>query len=349
MGEKLSEADDLRRENVILHNKLQDYKKLEEDLMAQRVYEKARKQITAMLTFGGIAAVLAGVLGFKSLDDYAKRLANDALKSTTQAHIEDVLQAEARRQIADVVHQEQPKLEGYIRQQIVIATQPIGAPGNPANAPPTTAIVDYTAEMLPVRDQRNEGSSTGFAVAAALEYQIRKSLHQRVRLSPRFVYNYAREREHMLVVDGGATLADAVLVAKENGVVADEVWPYIAGQYASRPPVGIDNAKHYRATKTTQISSLAEIKAALANGPVVAGITVYESVFTTKSGIVPLPGPSERMEGGYPVCIVGYDDQRKLLKFEASWGSAWGDHGYGYISYDYAEKFLSTDNWALAL
>jgi C1A family cysteine protease len=349
MADESSGADDLRKQNAELREKLVQYKSLEEDLMAQRVYEKARKQFTAMLTLGGIAAIAAGILGFKSLDEYARKLADDALKASMQEHMEKVLQAEVHTQIAGMVQDERT----YVRQQIVIATQPLGASsGEPAAAmaPATSSTVDYTANMLPVRDQGQEGSSTGFAVAAALEYQIRKSLGQQVRLSPRFLYYASREREHAEMQDVGATISDAVLVAKERGVVADSVWPYVAGQYASHPPASVDGAKHYRAAKTVRLSNLAEIKSALAGGPVVAGITAYPSAFRTKSdGLVPMPGTSEQVVGGYPICVVGYDDQRKLLKFESSWGVAWGEHGYGYLSYDYVEKYLSTDNWALTM
>lgn len=349
MADESSGTDDLRKQNAELREKLAQYKSLEEDLMAQRVYEKARKQFTAMLTLGGIAAIVAGILGFKSLDEYAKKLADDALKASMQEHMEKVLQAEVHTQIAGMVQDERT----YVRQQIVIATQPLGASsGEPAAAmaPATSSAVDYTANMLPVRDQGQEGSSTAFAVAAALEYQVRKSLGQQVRLSPRFLYYASREREHAEAQDAGATITDAVLVAKVKGVVADSVWPYVAGQYASHPPAGVDGAKHYRAAKTVRLSNLAEIKAALASGPVVAGITAYPSVFRAKpDGIVPMPGTSEQVIGGYPICVVGYDDQKKLLKFESSWGAAWGEHGYGYLSYDYVEKYLSTDNWALTM
>ena len=347
MADESSGTDDLRKRNAELQEKLQQYKSLAEDMMAQRVYEKARKQFTAMLTLGGIAAVVTGILGFRSLDEYAKKLADDALKSSMQEHVETILKAEVHNQISGAVQEERT----YIRQQIVIATQPLGASGGGPVASSGTAIgIDYTQDMLPVRSQEDEGSSTGFAVAAALEYQIHKSLGQAVRLSPRFLYNSAREREHTGTQDAGALLSDVVLIAKEKGVVAESVWPYVAGQYASHPPSGIENAKHYQATKTVHLSNLAEIKTALANGPVVAGITIYQSFTQTKSeGLVPMPHPSENALGGYPICVVGYDDQKKLLKFESSWGSGWGEHGYGYISYDYADKYLSTDNWALAL
>ena len=30
-----------------------------------------------------------------------------------------------------------------------------------------------------------------------------------------------------------------------------------------------------------------------------------------------------------------------------SWGTSWGDHGYGYLPYDYVTKGLADDFWVL--
>jgi hypothetical protein len=46
-------------------------------------------------------------------------------------------------------------------------------------------------------------------------------------------------------------------------------------------------------------------------------------------------------------CAVGYDDNKKLVKFKNSWGKGWGDNGYGYIPYSYINDFL-WDAWTCA-
>jgi C1A family cysteine protease len=56
------------------------------------------------------------------------------------------------------------------------------------------------------------------------------------------------------------------------------------------------------------------------------------------------PSPGEQAMGATAICIVGYDDDKKLIKFKNSWGTKWGDKGYGYLSYNYVDKFL-TDAW----
>ena len=71
--------------------------------MAQRVFERARKQLTAWITMGGIAVVFAGVLTFKGLNDYVKQLATEAIKSTTQSHIEELVQKEVRHQVENLL------------------------------------------------------------------------------------------------------------------------------------------------------------------------------------------------------------------------------------------------------
>ena len=53
-----SESDQLKKENQELRDKLQQYRALEEDLAAQRVAEKAEKQIKIWISLGGAAILI---------------------------------------------------------------------------------------------------------------------------------------------------------------------------------------------------------------------------------------------------------------------------------------------------
>jgi C1A family cysteine protease len=97
---------------------------------------------------------------------------------------------------------------------------------------------------------------------------------------------------------------------------------------------------------------LDDLKSALAaNGPVVAGISVFESAMApqvAKTGEIPLPSPRSQIIGGHAIVIVGYDDQQKRVKFVNSWGASWGQGGIGFLPYEYLEKYMS-DAWTFKL
>jgi C1A family cysteine protease len=192
----------------------------------------------------------------------------------------------------------------------------------------------------------------GFAVASALEYQIRKHDGQTVRISPRYLYYGARKLGGIdLHSDGGANLRDAVTVVSDQGAVAESAWPYKSGEFEQAPPDGIDTAKRYRA-RSRPLKGAREVKSALQHyGPVVIGVTIYDSFNSAtaiSTGRIPDPKPTESIVGGHAICIVGYDDAKRRFKFENSWGASWGDKGYGYVSYDYVQKY-GADAWALSL
>lgn len=42
----------------------------------------------------------------------------------------------------------------------------------------------------------------------------------------------------------------------------------------------------------------------------------------------------------HAMVIVGYDDSRKALKIANSWGTNWGDNGYGWVGYDHFVKLI---------
>lgn len=68
-------------------------------------------------------------------------------------------------------------------------------------------------------------------------------------------------------------------------------------------------------------------------------------MMNTKNGKVPMPKESEKTLGGHAICLVGYDDKARIIKFKNSWSEKWGDNGYGYLSYKYIEKYM-LDAWS---
>ena len=349
-------SDDLRQENDQLRAKLREYKKLEEDLMAERVFNSARKRLFNWITINGLVIVIAGLVGVRELYNLATDAVSRELKDKLPTLVDKEIPAQVDRRI-EVALTEQKITEIVIAQANKSVNQRVNQIGVPltgaaqpsiAAAPSAAPSVDYTANMNPVRNQGMEGSVVGFAVAATQEYQIYKSSKRRVVISPRYIYYLARASEGSTATDSGAVISDAVKAVRENGSVTEDVWPYVAGQFASAPPAKVAAARKYKIANVQPLKNLSDVKAALLKtGPVVAGITVYSSFFSTKkTGLVSDPKPNEAIMGGQAICVVGFDDSSQRLKFKNSYGPTWGDNGYGYISYNYANQFLS-DSWAI--
>ena len=73
-----------------------------------------------------------------------------------------------------------------------------------------------------------------------------------------------------------------------------------------------------------------------------------ETDLVKTSGYVPLPQPDDSLLGGHAVVCVGYDDSNQQFTFRNSWGSGWGDDGYGFLPYAYVlDPGLASDFWTI--
>jgi C1A family cysteine protease len=90
------------------------------------------------------------------------------------------------------------------------------------------------------------------------------------------------------------------------------------------------------------------------------GFTVYSSISQADSnGEIPFPNAGEKVVGGHAVDAVGYDDGKVIthglsgakttgaLFIRNSWGTGWGDDGYGWLPYDYVLRGLAVDWWSI--
>jgi C1A family cysteine protease len=104
------------------------------------------------------------------------------------------------------------------------------------------------------------------------------------------------------------------------------------------------------------------LRTLLATGfPSIFGFRVYASYTqASQSGKIPFPTPSEKSVGGHAVMAIGYDDNMKIknanpggiettgaVLIRNSWGTGWGEGGYGWLPYDYILKGLAVDWWSL--
>ncbi len=205
--------------------------------------------------------------------------------------------------------------------------------------------VDHTAKMTPVRDQGDEGTCVGFSsVAGMKEYQEKIDYKKYVELSPRYLYAECKKIDRS--AGEGTTIRTAMKVLKHLGVCREKFWPYKPHQKDRAKAGAVSDAKKNRVLTYARIVDLYELKAGLAQkGPCVIGVDVFRGMMETRTGVIPLPKRGEKVLGGHAICPVGYDDNKGLIKFKNSWSERWGEKGYGYLSYDYIDKYMM-DAWS---
>jgi hypothetical protein len=138
-------------------------------------------------------------------------------------------------------------------------------------------------------------------------------------------------------------------VTKNIGVPTEAGWPYSDDKLDIGKP---KNWAHLIARWATVDSywrvnnNISDIKRAIIEGPILFGMMCFEEMFgNLVNGRIPMPSTPQDEWGGHAVLAVGYNDDNREICIKNSWGTAWGDNGYGYIPYDYLE--YCWDHWAV--
>jgi C1A family cysteine protease len=241
-------------------------------------------------------------------------------------------------------------------------------------------VTDSVGETLPraadlrrwcteVKDQGKLGSCTAHAGVSMVEFFEKKAFNNHIDSSRLFLYKATRNLMHETGDTGGyirSTMQALVLF----GVPPEDYWPYVIDNFDQEPSAFLYAfAENYQAIsyvrldppKTTPPDLLNTIRNHLAAGlPCMFGFTVYSSIGQAgTTGRIPPPSPGDRIVGGHAVLTVGYNDDLKVknndsgeeitgaLMIQNSWGTGWGEKGFGWLPYDYVLKGLAVDWWSL--
>lgn len=210
--------------------------------------------------------------------------------------------------------------------------------------------IDLREWASPVEEQWSLGSCTAQAVVGAYELLIR--LHypdQFVDLSRLFLYYNSRKLEKDIEYDNGAFISTAIKAIKIYGLCAESIWPYDINKFKIEPTweCYID-ARKRTLNQEYNVSNINDIKKHLnEKRPVVVGVNVFEEFdrITDKSFVLKSPLNENNILGSHAMCVVGYDDNKSMFIVRNSFGSDWGENGYIWIPYRYAELNFE-DMWA---
>lgn len=222
----------------------------------------------------------------------------------------------------------------------------------------------------PIENQGSIGSCTANAGVSLLEYYERRTHGKYTDASRLFLYKATRNLLHW-TGDTGAFLRTTMGAMVLFGVCPEEYWPYAVADFDQEPPSfcyafaqDFQTLLYYRLdppNTSNKEALLQRIKVFLTAGlPSMFGFTVFASITQARNdGKIPFPCPRERILGGHAVVVVGFDDKIEIeneicgvktsgaLLIRNSWGTGWGENGYGWLPYAYVRKSLAIDWWSI--
>jgi C1A family cysteine protease len=202
-----------------------------------------------------------------------------------------------------------------------------------------------------IGNQKNTGSCVGWATGdSVVRWHLVKSgkINQNQLVSVRYIWMASKETDEYVnsattfIESAGTSLKSALDIARKYGVVLEDELPFDPCRLSGLSPQAFyalaANLKitSYYNLKRTPIPPKTIWKNWLATkGPILTRLDVdqtWDNASETNGKLdVYLP---DTVRGGHAVALVGYTADRFIVR--NSWGTAWGDKGYGYASYDYA-------------
>lgn len=179
--------------------------------------------------------------------------------------------------------------------------------------------------VTPVRAQKTCGACIAFATCAVLESRLQiaqDDANLGVDLAEADLFFCGCGR----CCKDGWTFCPALTRCKEHGVGYESDFPYTAHDQGCKeiaPRVGVKSWG-------SAVSADAR-RRAVAEGPVIAGMKVFEDFLYYKSGVY--RHVTGDLLGLHAVAVIGFDDKVESWIVKNSWSSLWGDGGFVHLAY----------------
>lgn len=209
---------------------------------------------------------------------------------------------------------------------------------------PIPPKANFRERMVAVRAQGYRGTCCGhagwgakMAQQAVLFGWTPKSYTD---LSVAAIYNRAKTLDGNPTLEGtwGIFIAQAL---QKWGTVREVDFPYIEDQVGTYIPQNLRETTAYKIADYAQSSSTYGMRRTVsAFGPSLMIVGAPTGLFYPEAGGMVRYDPAHTYLYGYhAIVIYGYDDDRQEAYFLNSWGTGFGDHGFGTFTYEWLDHF----------
>lgn len=213
--------------------------------------------------------------------------------------------------------------------------------------------LDLSSTLPAVGSQLPQNSCVGWALGYTCRTYYNYKLLKLTRLktdesdiaSPAFIYNLLNNGNNK-----GISINRALRLLMDTGVCSYKKMPYDKYDWKTKPSATqIEDAKNFRIDTFKRIDltyTVMNLKSELiAHNPVLCAVafdnTFFNFGYNTKAKFYLWDTISKLEKGmGHAIVLVGYNDSLRAFKFMNSWGTNWGNSGYGWLSYKIASKVL---------
>jgi len=217
--------------------------------------------------------------------------------------------------------------------------------------------IDLSPDFPPPGSQGSLSSCTAWAVAyGVMSYYQRVetgcSLRNGANCNDQFVFSPAYLYNQIVEIDehgkpGGTSIWDVGTLVKEAGCATLAQMPYRDRDFRTQPSASVRKLalpNRFKSFCVLNPPTVHQIKQQLNDlRPVIVGVRLDDQFFKLHgpSHVWSQFGSNHRgQHRNHAMVIVGYNDQRQCFKLMNSWGTGWGDAGFGYLAYDLVPKVV---------
>jgi len=224
--------------------------------------------------------------------------------------------------------------------------------------------IDLRNDTLKVKHQGKRNTCSVFAATTLIEYLIWYKKNKYVDLSE--AYNYWAAKTFTLTNDylkEGYTSVDGLagylaIEAYKYGSMKEDSWKYekknwlknkdkrcikINDNYIKECFTGVppENSEKYNLTAQPVYIDRKDIGQYILQEkkPVAMNIFWYFDAIEREIGDFRMPTEKDIRKGGHVILLVGYDSETKTFIFQNSWGTNWGNNGFGTIPEKYILEY----------